>query len=40
MKDFWNDQPGSTNTNWFKDHPKATLLILTGVIVLIVVISI
>lgn len=38
---FWEVERGEASEgNWFKQHPKITLLILTGVIVIIVIISI
>jgi hypothetical protein len=39
MEPFWKDKPGTTNSNWFKDHPKATLCLLCGVVVLLVVVT-
>lgn len=36
---YWEDKPGSTRpTNWFKEHPRATLVLLllvAGILVLV-----
>lgn len=41
MKNEWFDEPGETpKSNWFKDHPMATMGILTLAIVVIVVVTV
>lgn len=41
MDPFWEDQPGATpDSNWFKDHPKTTLVLLLAVAAVLVVVSI
>lgn len=38
---FWEVERGEVSSgNWFKERPKITLIILTGVIAIIVIISI
>lgn len=41
MKVKWFDEPGEPpKSNWFKDHPMATMGILTLAIVAIVVVTV
>lgn len=41
MDNFWSKEDGEkVERNWFKEHPNATMLILFGAVVVIVLVTI